>query len=108
MCSQGIKDEFIKEVNYRGTTEAELQKVDKFLVNCYNNIALVLYKTNDYHQAIQACDCAIAIDGTNDKSYLLRSQARLAPKSAGAFEQELAMSDLETAFRNNPESKEIR
>ncbi len=98
-------------------------------------MALALYKQGDYRQAIQACDCAIdafsegvkQFDGigsgsaNNDniggnigggssrsKAYVIRADARLAPKSCGALEEEMALSDLEMAWKMNPRSKEIR
>mmetsp|Transcript_27470 Transcript_27470/g.56830 ORF Transcript_27470/g.56830 Transcript_27470/m.56830 type:complete len:107 (-) Transcript_27470:933-1253(-) len=100
-------------------------------------MALALYKLGDYRQAIRACDCAIELfsngeeedDGRNSggendndsggkdsesggdgrsKAYWIRAEARLAPKSCGAVEEEMALSDLEVARRMNPRSKAIR
>ena len=105
---QGIKDEFMKEVWYRGKNSDECNKLNLFLVNCYNNIALVSHKMNDFQLAIRACDYAIEVDSKNDKSFFLRAQVRLAPKSSGAIEQMFAMSDLQTALKNNPKNNEAR
>ena len=105
--SEGIKDKFIVEVEYKGKDEKECQQLNQFLVNCYNNIALVSIKMQDYSLAVQACDFAIAVsvDTQNDKSFYLRARARLAPKSSGAVDQELAKLDLQTALKHNPGNK---
>jgi hypothetical protein len=58
--------------------------------------------------AIQACDCAVQLDKENDKSFYLRSQARLAIKSASANDEKLAMADLRTAVTLNPKNKKAR
>ncbi|KAL3762521.1 hypothetical protein ACHAW5_008447 [Stephanodiscus triporus] len=106
--SQGIKDQFITEVKYECKTEAERHELDRFLVACYNNIAVVSCKMNDFSLAVNACDYAIAIDGRNDKTLYLRARARLDPKSSGTVEETLARSDLSMALKINPENREAR
>ena len=105
--SEGIKDKFIVEVEYKGKDEKEYQQLNQFLVNCYNNIALVSIKMQDYSLAVKACDFAIAVsvDTQKDKSFYLRARARLAPKSSGAVDQELAKLDLQMALKHNPGNK---
>ena len=39
--SQGIKDQYIKEVEYTGKDDDECKQLNWFIVNCYNNISLV-------------------------------------------------------------------
>lgn len=51
------------------------------------------HKRKETLTAIQACDYALDLDGQCDKALLLRAQVRLAPKSAGATEQDLAYRD---------------
>ena len=106
--SEGIKDKFIFEVEYKGKDEKECQQLNQFLVNCYNNIALVSIKMQDFSLAVKACDFAIAVDTQNDKSFYLRARARLAPKSSGAVDQELAKLDLQRARKHNPENEATR
>ena len=106
--SEGIKDKFIVEVEYTGKDETERQQLNQFLVNCYNNIALVSIKMQDFSLAVKACDFAIAVDTQNDKSFYLRARARLAPKSSGAVDQELAKLDLQTARKHNPGNEATR
>ena len=106
--SEGIKDKFIVEVEYTGKDEDERQQLNQFLVNCYNNIALVSIKMQDFSLAVKACDFAIAVDTQNDKSFYLRARARLAPKSSGAVDQELAKLDLQTARKHNPGNEATR
>jgi hypothetical protein len=106
--SQGLRDQFITEVEYECKTEKERHELKGFLVACYNNIALVSCKMNDFSLAVDACDYAIAIDGRNDKTLYLRARARLDPKSSGAVEETLARSDLSMALKINPENREAR
>ena len=106
--SEGIKDEYIEENRYQCKTEEEQHTLDQFLVICYNNIALVSYKMASYTLAIRACDYAIEVDDTNDKSFYLRAKARIAPKSSGATELRFARSDLQIALRNSPNNKEAK
>ena len=109
--NEGIKDEHLRDVIYvpaDNNDEDQQQQLDQFLVKIYNNIALALLKKNDYPAAIQACDCAIEIDKANDKAFYLRAKARLAPKSASATDEELAMVDLRTAVMRNPKNKQAR
>ena len=106
--NEGIKDDFISEVSYQCKDDEESDKLNKFLVKCYNNIALVSNKRRDFQLALQACDCAIAVDKRCDKSYFLRAQARIAPLSSGSVEQELALADLQTSVKMNGQNKEAR
>ena len=39
--SEGIKDQYIKEDEYAGKDDDECKQLNRFIVNCYNNIALV-------------------------------------------------------------------
>jgi len=105
---EGIKDEYIIEKEYSCNNEEECQQLNKLLVNCYNNIAIVSTKLQDYSFAISACDYAIALDEKNDKSFFLRAKARLAPTNSGADDQVLAKSDLQTALQCNPNNKQAR
>jgi len=106
--NEGIKDEYLREITYVPNSIEEGQQLQHFLVKVYNNLALTSLKRNDNSTAIQACDCAIEIDRANDKSFYLRAQARLAPKSASATDEELARMDLKTAIANNPNNKQSR
>ena len=106
--SQGIKDQFITEVEYECKSDEERHELDRFLVACYNNIALVSCKMNNFFLAVDACDNALAIDGRNDKTFYLRAWARIGPKSSGVVEETLARSDLSSALKINPENREAR
>jgi tetratricopeptide (TPR) repeat protein len=106
--NEGIKDEYLREIMYVPKSNEEGQQVQHFLVKVYNNLALTSLKRNDNLTAMQACNCAIEIDRANDKSFYLRAQARLAPKSASATDEELAMMDLNTAIAHNPNNKQAR
>lgn len=136
--TQGIRDQDIRQILDRGQTPVQSRNVAAFLRICHTNMALALCQLGDYRQAIRACDCAIdlfsdgeeeeedgrngggAIDNHDDgngsgigsdgrsKAYLIRAQARLAPKSCGVAEEEMALSDLEMARRLNPRSTAIR
>ena len=105
---EGIKDEYIIENEYQCNGEEECQQLNKLLVNCYNNIAIVSTKLQDYTLAISACNHALEMDEKNDKAYYLRAQARLAPVNSGTAEQVLAKSDLQTALQCNPHNKQAR
>jgi len=105
---EGIKDEYIIEKEYKGNNEEESQQLNKLLVNCYNNIAIVSTKLQDFSLAIEACDYAIAVNEENDKAYYLRAQSRLAPMKSSTAEQVLAKSDLQTALQCNPNNKQAR
>ena len=78
------------------------------MVNSYNNIALVSYKMANYTLAIQACDYAIEVDGSNDKSFYLRARARITPQSSGSTELSVARTDLQTALKHKPDNKEAK
>jgi len=106
--NEGIKDEYLKEIMYVPKNNDEEQQLHQFLVKLYNNLALTSLKRNDHRTAIQACDCAIEVDRKNDKSFYLRAQARIAPKSASAIDEELAMMDLRAAVTINPHNKQAR
>jgi tetratricopeptide (TPR) repeat protein len=106
--SEGIKDRFITEVEYECKSEEERRELDRFLVVCYNNIALASCRMNNFPLAIQACDCAIAIDGRNEKAYYLRSRARTGPKSSGASEETMARDDLLMALNINSDNRDAR
>lgn len=105
---EGIKDEYIIEKEYSCNGEEERQQLNKLLVNCYNNIAVVSTKLCDYTLATYACDYAIALDKKNDKAYYLRAQSRLAPVNSSTAEQVLAKSDLQSALQCNPNNKQAR
>ena len=105
---EGIKDVYIIEKDYQENNEEECQQLDKLLVNCYNNIAIVSTKQHDFSLAIEACDYAIAVDTKNDKSFFLRAKARLAQMNSGADDQVLAKSDLQSAILSNPNNKQAR
>ena len=105
---EGIKDEYIIEKEYSCNGEEECQQLNKLLVNCYNNIAIVSTKLQDYSLATYACDYAIAVDTKNDKAYYLRAQSRLAPVKSSTAEQVLAKLDLQTALQCNPNNKQAR
>ena len=104
--SEGIKDQYIKEVEYTGKDDRECKELNRFLVNCYNNIALVSYKMKDFSLAVKACDHAIVVDGQNTKAFFIRAQARLTPKSSSAVDQALAKSDLQLALKHNTDNRE--
>jgi hypothetical protein len=106
--SQGIMDRFIAEIEYECKSEDERRELDRFLVVCYNNIALASCRMNIFSLAVDACDCAIAIDGRNDKAYYLRSRARIGPKSSGAPEETMARGDLLRALEINSDNREAR
>jgi len=106
--NEGIKDEYLREIMYVPKNNDEEQQLHQFLVKLYNNLALTSLKRNDHRTAIQACDCAIEVDRNNDKSFYLRAQARIAPKSASAIDEELAMMDLRAAVTINPNNKQAR
>ncbi|KAL7528785.1 hypothetical protein ACHAWF_002713 [Thalassiosira exigua] len=99
--TEGIKDQFVREHVYECDDEDKTQELNRFLVNCYNNIALVLRKMSKFAVAIRACDCSLAINGRNAKLFYLRTQARIAPKSSGAADLTLARSDLRMALKSN-------
>ena len=82
--TEGIKDKFIIENCYECKDNDEKKTLDRFLVMCYNNIALVSCKMDDYPLAIKACDYAVEVDATNDKEYFIRAKARTLPKSVGS------------------------
>ena len=105
---QGIKDQYIKEVQYECKDDAETQDVNAFLTIIYNNIAIVCQKMTNYNLSIKACDYALAVDDECEKSYFLRAQSRLAPLSSGAPEQDAAVKDLEKVLQINPKSKQAR
>jgi len=105
---EGIKDEFIIEKEHQGNNEEECQQLNKLLVNCYNNIAIVSTKLQDSSLARNACDYAIALDKKNDKAYYLRAQSRLALTNSSTAEQVLAKSDLQTVLQCNPNNKQAR
>ncbi|KAL3799935.1 hypothetical protein HJC23_007408 [Cyclotella cryptica] len=106
--TEGIKDKFIKEIQYECTDEAETQELNLFLTNCYNNIAIVCHSMKKYNISVKACDYALLVDSKCDKSFFLRARSRLAPLSSGAVEQEAAVRDLEMALQINPQNREAR
>ncbi|KAL3827445.1 hypothetical protein ACHAXA_003179 [Cyclostephanos tholiformis] len=106
--SQGIMDRFITEVEYECKSVEERRELDRFLVSCYNNMALASCRINYFSLAVEACDCAIAIDGRNDKALYLRSRARIGPKSSGAHEETMAWNDLLKALEINSDNREAK
>jgi len=48
---EGIKDEYIIEKEHQGNNEEECKQLNKLLLNCYNNIAIVSTKLHDYSLA---------------------------------------------------------
>lgn len=106
--NEGIKDEYLRETIYVPENNDEQQQLQEFLAKLYNNLALTSMKRKDHRAAVKACDCAIGVDRNNDKSFFLRAQARLAPKSASAVDEELAMLDLKAAVTINPNNMQAR
>lgn len=104
--SEGIQDKFVREVQDAGEDAGEQQEMNRFLVNCYNNLALVSFRMEDFPCAVQACDHALAVDGHNPKALFLRARARLAPRCSGADDQALARSDLQVALEHDPGNRE--
>lgn len=102
-----IKDTDLREMEYKCQSEVEQDKLNAFLISCYNNIALVSNKLHDFTLAVLACDYSIAIS-SNDKAYYLRARARLGPKSSGAKEVMLARNDLTMALACNPTNAEAQ
>ena len=54
-----IRDDNIVVIEYECKDDQESQQLNKFLVNCYNNIAIVSSKMKDYSIAVKASDFAI-------------------------------------------------
>eukprot|EP00586_Coscinodiscus_wailesii_P001014 CAMPEP_0172481730 /NCGR_PEP_ID=MMETSP1066-20121228/7818_1 /TAXON_ID=671091 /ORGANISM="Coscinodiscus wailesii, Strain CCMP2513" /LENGTH=586 /DNA_ID=CAMNT_0013244297 /DNA_START=95 /DNA_END=1852 /DNA_ORIENTATION=+ len=106
--NEGIKDDFIKEVFYVGRGQKQKQEVINFLITCYSNIANVCIKTKDYQTAVRACDETLSLDARNAKALYLRSRARTVPKSSGATEYDLAVTDLKLAAKCHPRDVTIR
>lgn len=106
--TEGIQDQFVREVADVGGDAGERRDLDRFLANCYNNLALVSLKTGDFSCAIQACDGALAVDGKHAKALFLRARARLGPTSSGGVAQALAKSDLQAAHEYEPGNREVR
>ena len=114
--NEGIKDDFIEE-KYDAALDIdqpsnETQKLQKFqvtehLISVYNNIAIVSIKTEQFINAIAACNCALRLDERNVKALYLRSKARFTPKSCSVAEEEMAIRDLMAARKIDPQNKTV-
>ena len=83
-------------------------KIKDFMKSCYLNIALNCQKMNEHDIAIKACDEVIdEIDSYNAKALYRRAMSRIAPKSSGGLEQDLAMKDLMLASDHHPSDRTI-
>lgn len=105
--TEGIKDEFLKEECFCSTNELENIKCQELLVCLYTNLAIVSLKIGQFAQAILCCNDALALHPTCVKALYLRSKARLGPKSARNTDEILAMRDLKTARKIDPENVTI-
>lgn len=106
--SEGIKDKYIKEVEYECKDDEEHEKINQFLIKCYNNIALASYKMKDYSLAVKACGHALVVDRKSAKALLIRAQALIVPKNSSVAEQVLARLDLQVVVKNNPSNREAK
>mmetsp|Transcript_39421 Transcript_39421/g.80858 ORF Transcript_39421/g.80858 Transcript_39421/m.80858 type:complete len:395 (+) Transcript_39421:1641-2825(+) len=106
--SKGIRDEDITEIDNLGENDREKAQVSSFLLSCYGNLALVLLKCRQYRTAIDACNESLRIDPQCVKALYLRSRSLFEPPSAGAVEEEAALSDLIEANKIDPSNKAVR
>ena len=77
--TQGIKDAYLTEIDFTCQSQEEQNQLNRFLISCYNNIALVSNKLDDFTLAVVSCDYSIAITNnggcsSNDKAYYLRAR----------------------------------
>ena len=75
--------------------------------SCYLNISLNCQKMAEHDIAIQACDCVLELDPASSKALFRRAMSRIAPKSSGGLEQDLALKDLIKASDNSPGDKTV-
>lgn len=83
-------------------------QVQNFLITCYTNIALASLKNNNFSLATDACNEVLKVNAAHVKALYLRSKAVVAPKSAGATEDEMALKDLKQALTIEPENEVLR
>jgi len=111
--NEGIRDDFIEEKRDavlaidQPSTQTQKLQVTEHLISAYNNIAIVSIKTEQFINAIAACNCALRLDERNVKALYLRSKARFTPKSCGAAEEEMAIRDLVAARKIGPQNKTV-
>ncbi|GMI07190.1 hypothetical protein TrRE_jg4931 [Triparma retinervis] len=105
--SKGMRDDSLVERSYLCASSSEESAVRGFMKSVYLNLALVCQKTGEWDIAIQACDECLEIEDDNAKALYRRAMSRVAPKSSGGVEQEMAMEDLIRASDSNPGDKTI-
>lgn len=106
--TKGIRDENLRVASDRGRTLGEKALVKPLLVSCYINMAACLLQSKEFGTCIRACDDALVLDPSNVKALYRRAMARTAPASAGATDYELAVRDLEAAYRADPTDAAVK
>ena len=86
-----------------------MNQVKEFLISCYLNISIVSINTKNFSLAIDACNEVLHYHNPSHvKALFLRSKALVAPKSAGATEDDMAIKDLTLALQIEPRNTIIR
>lgn len=102
---QGIRDDDIEEIEYTSFNLEEMEEVAQLQITCYVNIAVAAMKGCIYPMVIEACDEVLKHDSTHVKSLYLKSKAMITPKSAGAYEDDIAIQNLRLALKHDPKNK---
>jgi len=103
--TEGIKDEWLKYHRFEDEATSEIKD---FIVILILNVALCLFKMNQWGECILACDQVLKLDPENSKALYRRAQARIVPPGSGGVEMEHALQDLKASFKSNPEDKAVR
>ena len=105
--NKGMRDDSLTESSYTCKSKEEEKEVSDFMKSVYLNLALVCQKSGEWDIAIAACGECLVIEPDNAKALYRRAVSRIAPKSSGGLEQEMALKDLIMASDSNPGDKTI-
>lgn len=108
IISKGIRDQDITETSFNSDIKSEINDVQDFLMTCYTNIAIACIKTKQFALALDACNEVLRLKPSHVKALYLRSKALVSPKSAGATEDEMAISNLKMALMMEPKNLIVR
>lgn len=106
--NRGIDDDVIHLVDDKGSNPDEEAQIRKLRLTCALNLSACKMKLSKFDDAIAACNFCIEMDPSSVKAYYRRAEARIRPAKHTAYDQDLAIADLEKAHKLEPTDATIR
>lgn len=106
--NRGIDDDVLVLVDDQGSSPDEAARVNKLRLTCCLNLSACKMKLSKFDEAITACNIALELDPLNVKALYRRAEARVKPGKSTAYDQDLAISDLEKAMKGEPDNATVR